>query len=192
MSCFAPNQYPVHLDDEQRQRLEAITRNGHASAKKIRHARVLLLADHNLPGGAWTEPAIAAALGMHRNTVSRIRKRFVLEGEVPALERKARETPPVPPKVDGRVEAHLIALCTGPPPEGRVRWTMALLAGELVRHGLVESISGEAVRVALKKMRSSPGRSRRGASRNGTTPGSSPTWSRSSTSMPRITRRKNR
>jgi len=153
MSDLRPNQYPVHLDDDQRRRLEDIAANGHAPVKKVLHARVLLLADRNRPEGAWTEPAIAEALGLHRNTVSRVRKRFVTEGEAPALDRKVRESPPVPPKVDGRVEAHLIALCTGPPPEGRVRWTMELLAGELVRTGVVESISGEAVRVALKKTR---------------------------------------
>ena len=51
MPCFTPNQYPVRLDDDQRQRLEEITRNGHSPAKKIRHARVLLLADRNRP---WT------------------------------------------------------------------------------------------------------------------------------------------
>lgn len=148
-----PNLYPVHLDPEQRRSLEEITRNGHAPAKKIRHAQVLLMSDRDRPAGKMTGPRIADALGMHLNTVARIRKRFVLEGERPALERKPRMTPPVPAKVDGRVEAHLIALCTGPPPEGRTRWTMELLAGELVRREVVSSISGETVRVALKKTR---------------------------------------
>jgi transposase len=148
-----PNLYPVRLDTEQRQSLEEITRNGHAPVKKVKHAQVLLLSDRDRPGGKWTDPQIAEALGMHINTVARIRKRFVTEGERPALERKPRATPPVPPKIDGRVEAHLIALCTGPPPEGRARWTMELLAGEIVRHELVDSISGEAVRKALKKTR---------------------------------------
>jgi hypothetical protein len=132
--------------------LEEIARNGSAPAKKIRHAQVLLMSDRNRPGGKMTGPEIAAALGMHLNTVARIRKTFSLEGQQPALERKPRQTPPVPAKIDGRVEAHLIAICTGPPPEGRVRWTMQLLAGELVRLGIVESISGETVRVALKKI----------------------------------------
>lgn len=148
-----PNQYPVLLDPQQRESLEGITRNGHAPAKKIRHAQVLLLSDHNRPGGKMTGPEIADVLGMHLNTVARVRKRFFLEGERPALERKPRETPPVPAKVDGRVEAHLIAICTGPPPEGRVRWTTELLAGEIIRRGVVTSISGETVRVALKKIR---------------------------------------
>jgi transposase len=171
-----PNLYSVRLDPEQRQSLHDIATNGRAPVKKVRHAQVLLMSDRDRPGGKMTGPEIAAALEMHLNTVARIRKRFVLEGERPALERKPRETPPVPAKVDGRVEAHLLAICTAPPPEGRVRWTMELLAGELVRHGVVDSISGETVRVALKKTRSSPGKRNLGASRSAITPGSSPTW----------------
>src|SRR5690349_20829959 len=115
MGKYTPNQYPVTLTVEERERLEEITRTGRAPARKIQHARVLLLSDHHRPEGHWTEPQIAEALGMHRNTVSRIRKRFVLQGERPALERKPRQTPPVPPKIDGRVEAHLIAMCCGAP-----------------------------------------------------------------------------
>jgi transposase len=192
MGKYTPDQYPVTLTVEERERLEEITRTGRAPARKIQHARVLLLSDHHRPEGHWTEPQIAEALGMHRNTVSRIRKRFVLQGERPALERKPRQTPPVPPKIDGRVEAHLIAICCGAPPEGRTRWTLQLLAGELQRRGLVTQISGEAVRLALKKTNCSLGASSRGASRNGTRPGSSPRWKRSSTSTSPRTRPKNR
>lgn len=187
-----PNLYPIRLDPEQRRSLEDVARNGHAPVKKVRHAQILLMSDRDRPGGRMTGPEVAAALGMHVNTVARIRKRFVTEGERPALERKPRPAPPVPAKVDGRVEAHLIALCTGPPPEGRACWTMELLAGELVRHEVVTSISGETVRVALKKTPSSPGRSSRGASRSGTTPGLSPTWSGCSTSTPTSTPTKSR
>lgn len=168
----APNKYPVLLSAEQRQRLEDIAANGRAPAKKIRHARVLLLSDHHRPGGHWTELQVAEALGLHRNSVSRIRKRFVLEGELPALERKPRLSPPVPPKVDGRVEAHLVAICCSPPPAGRDRWTLTLLAGELTRRGLVTAVSIETVRRVLKKTSCSPGASSRGASRSATRPAS--------------------
>ena len=153
-----PNLYPVRLTPEQRASLEEITRNGRAPAKKIRYARVLLLSDHDRPESKRTGPEIADALGMHLNTVARVRKRFASQGEQPALERKPRQAPPVAPKIDGHVEAQLIAICCGPPPEGRARWTLNLLAGELTRRKLVVSITGEAVRKALKKTRSSPGR----------------------------------
>lgn len=192
MGLFTPNQFPVRLTPEQRQSLEEITRNGHAPAKKIRHARVLLLGDQGRPEGAWTDPRIADALGMHVNTVARIRKRFAQEGERPALERKPRLTPPVPPKIDGRVEAHLIAICCGPPPDGRTRWTLQLLADELGRRRLVTRVSAEAVRRALKKTNCSPGGSSAGASRSGTRPASSPRWKTSSTCTPPTTRRTSR
>lgn len=179
-----PNRYPVRLTPEQRLSLGDIARNGRAPAKKIRHAQVLLMSDRDRPGGKMTGPEVADALGMHLNTVARIRKRFATEGERPALERRPRATPPVPPKIDGHVEAQLIAICCGPPPEGRARWTLNLLAGELTRRKLVVSITGEAVRKALKKTRSSPGRRSAGASPSGITPGSSPRWKTSSTSTP--------
>jgi transposase len=187
-----PNLYPVRLTPEQRLSLEGVTRNGRATAKKIRHARVLLLSDRDRPEGKRTDPEIAEALGMHVNTVARVRKRFVTEGEQPALERKPRATPPVAPKIDGHVEAQLIAICCGPPPEGRARWTLNLLAGELTRRKLVTSVTGEAVRKVLKKTRSSPGGRNVGASPSGTAPDSWPRWRTSSTSTPPRTRPRSR
>jgi transposase len=169
-----------------------LTRNGHAPAKKIRHAQVLLLSDTQRPGGRLTRDHIAQQLGMHVNTVDRIRKRFVTEGEAPALDRKPRLTPPRPPKIDGRVEAHLIAICCGPAPQGRPRWTLALLAGELKRRGLVTHVCVETVRRTLKKTLCSPGASKAGASPNATGPASSPRWKTSSTCTRPNTRRKNR
>jgi hypothetical protein len=192
MGLFTPNQYAVRLTPDQRQSLDDLTRNGHAPAKKIRHARILLLSDRDRTDGAWPDVRIAAALAMHVNTVARVRKRFVLEGERPALERKPRATPPVPPKIDGRVEAHLIALCCGTPPAGRTRWTLQLLADELGRRRLVTRISAEAVRRALKKTNCNPGGSSAGACPSGTRPGSSPRWRTSSTCTPPPTRPRSR
>ena len=146
-----PNQYPVLLTAKQRERMEDICRNGHSPAKKIRHARVLLLSDRNHERGRRTRQDIADTLGMHINTVDRIRKRFVLEGEEPALNRKRREAPPTPPILDGCAEAHLVAICCSDPPEGRTRWTLELLAQELTERRVVTKISAETVRRALKK-----------------------------------------
>lgn len=146
-----PNLYAVQLTDAQRQRLVALTHNGHAPAKKILHARALLLADRAHVEGRWSDVQIAATLDLHVNSVARLRKRFVLQGEQPALERKSRLTPPVPPKVDGRVEAHLVAICCAPPPAGRQRWTLTLLVNELQRRRVVTHIARETVRQALKK-----------------------------------------
>jgi transposase len=188
MAVSIPNLYPVVLTDEQRDRLTDLTRNGHAPVKKVRHAQVLLLSDGNRPGGRLTRDQIAEQLGMHVNTVDRIRKRFVKEGEAPALNRKPRVTPPIPPKIDGQVEAHLVAICCSRAPEGRTYWTLRMLADELKGRKLVTSVCVETVRKALKKTSCSPGGRGAGASRSGTGPGSSPRWRTSSTSTPRRTR----
>jgi hypothetical protein len=128
----AKRKYAVVLSPKARQRLEAVTRNGHAPAKKILHARVLLMSDANHPAGRYRDKEIATILGLHVNTVARIRTRFVLQGEEPALERKKRASPPTPPKLDGHAEALLVAICCSPPPEGRVRWTLRLLQQEMI------------------------------------------------------------
>jgi len=181
MATSTPHRYPVQLTDEQRERLEAITRNGRSPAKKLRHAQVLLLSDRNRADHGLTRTQISGVLGMHPNTVDRIRKRFVLEGEVPALDRKRRLTPPIQPKLDGEGEAHLVAICCSPAPEGRARWTLRLLAEELVTRRIVTSICAETVRQTLKKTNCSPGASGAGASRSATRHDSSPRWSRCST-----------
>lgn len=192
MSVSTPNLYPVFLNAEQRARLDEITRHGSAPARKVRHAQVLLLSDHNRPGGRKLRSQVSDILGMHVNTVDRIRRRFVQEGETPALNRKVRAAPPTPPKLDGRGEAHLVAICCGQPPEGRARWTLRLLADELKSRRIVTRISVETVRKALKKMSSSPGEKNAGAFPNATGPASSRKWRTFSTCTPRPTPKKNR
>ena len=192
MAISTPNKYLVWLSREQRTRLDAITRNGHASAKKIRHAQILLWSDGHREGGRLSSPKIAERLGMHVNSVDRVRKRFVLEGEEPAINRKQRETPAVEAKIDGRAEAHLIAICCGSPPEGRTRWTLSLLAGELTKRGLVTSVCAETVRKTLKKTNCSLGASSVGVCPSETVPGSSHRWKTFLTSTRRSTAKKSR
>jgi hypothetical protein len=167
-----PNLYQVHLTPEQRARLDDLTRDGHAPAKKIVHARILLLADKGHPEGRYPDSHIAKALGLHINSVARIRKSFCLEGEEPAVNRKPRTTPPVPAKVDGRLEARIVATCCEPAPEGRACWTLSLLVREVTKRGFVTSICRETIRKTLKKTNSSLGGSNVGASRRRTGRGS--------------------
>ena len=174
--------FKVHLSAEQRQRLEVLTRTGQAAAKKILHARILLMADEGHPEGRWHDEQIGRALGVHRNTVGQVRKRFVVAGEAPALRRTPRAQLAVAPKLDGEKEAHLVAICCSPPPQGRVRWTLSLLVSEVTRRGLVASICRETVRQTLKKIALSRGASSATASRSGMGPGLSPRWRTSSTS----------
>ena len=192
MALSIPNQYPVILTVEQRERFQEITRNGQAPAKKIRHAQVLLLSDRNRAEGPLTRDAIAQVLGMHVNSVDRIRKQFVLEGEQPALERKARAEPPIQPILDGHGEAQLIAICCSSAPAGRTRWTMQLLADELMKRRVVTQISAETVRRTLKKTSCSPGASSVGAFPSVTRRDSSPSWRKSSMSMRPSTATKSR
>jgi transposase len=169
----------VRLTDEQRQRLETLTRNGSASAKKIQHARVLLLSDIEHPAGGYRDDQIASILGIHRNTVAQVRTRFALQGEGPALNRKVRATPPRTPKLDGRAEATLVAICCSPPPEGRTRWTLQLLCQEMVARRIVASIGYETIRKTLKKTSCSLGGGSDSVSPSGRRPGSSRRWNKS-------------
>ena len=185
MAVSIPNLYPVTLTPPQRERLDEITRHGRAPARKIRHAQVLLLSDRHRPGGKMTRTQVSEALCMHVNTIDRIRRRFVQDGEVPALDRKPRATPPTPPKLDGRGEAHLVAICCSAAPQGRTRWTLQLLADELVKRRIVTSISTETVRKTLKKTSCSLGARSAGAFPNAMRHASSRRWKTSSTCMKR-------
>jgi hypothetical protein len=154
----------VRLTAEQRERLEGITRNGNSSAKRIMHARVLLMSDQDHPQGRYKDAQIGKHLGVCEKTVARIRSTFVRCGEAVALDRKVRESPPVPPKLDGAAEATLVAICCSPPPAGRARWTLSLLAEELVSRKVVTRICKETVRGvrgALKKNELQPWRVKR-------------------------------
>lgn len=192
MARSTPNQYPVSLTRKQRERLEELTRHGHAPVRKVRHAQVLLLSDHNRPDGQMTRTEVSGVLSMHVNTVDRIRRRFVLEGEAPALNRKVRATPPTPPKFDGRSEAQLVAICCSQAPEGHTRWTLKLLADEVVKRRIVTSVCMETVRKTLKKTNCSLGERSAGASRSGIKLASSRRWKTSTTSTKRSTAKKRR
>jgi transposase len=147
--------FKVTLTAEERQSLQDLIAAGKAAARKLTHARILLKADAAEGGPAWPDHRIADALEVHVATVERVRQRFVEQGFDAALERKHRDKPARPIKLDGRAEARLIALACSPPPVGRAVWTMQLLADKLVELEVVGSISDETVRTTLKKTRSS-------------------------------------
>lgn len=149
----------VLLTPEQRQRLEGVSRNGHSPAKKILHAQILLMCDEGKDANRrWSDEEIAAALNVHRNTVGRIRQRFLKLGEEPALNRRARLTPPIPTILDQHSEAELVALYHSPPPEGKSHWSVRMLAEELKNRGIVSEISRETVRRAIKKFNTNSGK----------------------------------
>jgi transposase len=147
--------YVVTLTDDERAQLERRHKRGQVRARTRARARSLL---HAAEGA--TDEAIAAAVRVGSATVERVRQRFVEGGLDWALRERPR--PGGQRKLDGTQEAFLIATACSTPPDGRPRWTMQLLADELVALLVVESISDETVRRTLKKTFSSPGRSRSG------------------------------
>ena len=141
--------YIVRLSEEERQTCRDVIKKLTGTSQKVRRAQILLKADAG--GPAWTDERIADAFNCRVQTVENIRKRLVTEGFERAFERKKRETPPTPPLLDGKGEAKLISMRLGNPPAGSGKWTLRLLADELVALEVVDSISHETVRKTLKK-----------------------------------------
>jgi hypothetical protein len=156
--------YRVSLTPEERAGLEHLVSVGKAAARKLTHARILLLAD-TTPGGERSDDEIVAALGVGLCSIGRVRKRLVTEGLQRALHPRPQPARPDKIKVKGDVEQKLVQLACSGPPRGRCHWTLQLLADELVVLGLARSLSTETVRQALKKTTSSPGSWRLGACR---------------------------
>lgn len=142
--------YRVTLTADERQELRKLVSTGKAGARKLMRARVLLLADQAEGGPGKADPEIAEAVSCGRATVERVRKQFVEEGLEATLQPKP-STRVYERKIDGRAEAHLIAVACGAPPKGRARWTLRLLGDQMVILGYVESLSHETVRQTLKK-----------------------------------------
>jgi transposase len=150
----------VRLTADQRWALERLVHTGAHPALTTRRARILLKADADGPDG-WTDERIAAALDTTRMTVMRVRQQFAAEGLDATLHRK-RPTGRQYRKLDGKQEAALVALACSPAPDGRARWTMALLAGRLVELRVVDGIDPATVWRTLKKTTSSRGSSSSG------------------------------
>lgn len=153
--------YVVRLTEEERGDLEALVRLGRAHARKLLYARILLKTDVSEGGPAWADERIAEALETSADTVARERRHFFEDGlEVALMTRKPGR--PRRRVMDGRAEAHLVALACSEPPEGRANWTLRLLADRMVELGRVGTVSHETVRRTLKKTLSGPISSRSG------------------------------
>jgi transposase len=148
--------YRVTLLESERAELRKLVSVGKSAAQKLVRARILLLADQAEGGSAQSDPEIVESLGCGRASVERVRKRFVEDGLAAALNPQPSQRV-YERKLDGKAEAHLIALACGAPPEGRSRWTLRLLSDRMVVLEHVESVSYETVRRVLKKTNSSRG-----------------------------------
>lgn len=154
------HKYFVRLTEEERQSLEELIRKGKTQGYRIRHAQILLKLDEISENQNWTYQKIREAFGGTPHTICQIAKRFVMSGLEAALGRKEQENRCR--KVDGNVEAHIIAVACSDPPDGHERWTLQLIANELVRLQVVESLSDTAVLNTLKKTNLSLGRKKNG------------------------------
>jgi Homeodomain-like domain len=140
----------VILSEAERGRLRTLLGRGTAPARTLTHARILLKANQGEAGPGWTDAAIATALEVDPTTVAQVRRRCVTDGVEAALWRKAPEREYLR-KLDGTQEAHLIALACSAPPAGQQRWTLRLLATQLVTLAVVDAVSHETVRQVLKQ-----------------------------------------
>lgn len=141
--------YIVRLCDAERRVCAEVVKKLKGTSQKVRRAQILLKADAD--GPAWTDEKISEAFDCRVQTVENLRKRVVTESFASGLEGKKREKPPTPPLLDGEAEAKVIALRLGRPPAGYGRWTLRLLAEQVVELEIVESISHETIRRTLKK-----------------------------------------
>lgn len=143
--------YIVELTSEERKSLEAVINADRMAAHKRKHAHMLLKGDQGMHGPRWPDKKIAEAFDCHITTVENLRKRFVEHGLDKAMEHGNRGSYRAK-KLDGVAEAHLIATACSSAPEGRNRWTVRLLADEMVSLGIVDSCGKTTVHNTLKKM----------------------------------------
>jgi hypothetical protein len=149
--------YIIKLSQEERDTLKKIITSGRGPARMFARARILLKADQGEHGPSWSDEKISDALDVTVQTIERVRKQLVEEGFDAVLSRRQYTQKVSRKKIDGNVEAHLIALSCSEPPKGYVRWTLRLLADKIVELGYVETISHEAIRQTLKKTNLSRG-----------------------------------
>ena len=141
--------YIVRLTAEEKKELENLVKKGKTQAYRIKHANILLAVDADGPN--WPDHQVAKAYKCHQNTVVNVRQRFVEQGFQAALERKKQQALSRKRIIDGESEARLISIACSKPPEGSAKWTMQMLADELVTLKVVDSVSGQTVWRTLKK-----------------------------------------
>ena len=148
--------YRIKLTAEERAVFGEIIKGKRGKVKiagwKVQRANAMLKCDESEHGPAWPDEKIAEAFATTTRSLENWRKKAVLEGPLSLLERKERMTPPTPPILDGEKEAQLTKIACSEPIHGRSRWTLQMLADQLVTLEVVDSISADTVGRALKKV----------------------------------------
>ncbi len=147
--------YRIKLTEEERASFREVSKGKRGRMKiaawKVQRANAMLMCDESEDGPAWPDERIAQAYGTTTRSLENWRKKAALDGPVSLLERKQRGTPPTLPKLDGEKEAKLVKIACSKPVNGRSKWTLRLLAEQLVILDVVDSISHETVRRGMKK-----------------------------------------
>ena len=151
-----PKKYVVNLSRDERKELRELVQNGKGSAKALTHAHILLKADQTKSQPGWTDETISDAFDVSVATIERVRQSYVRHGLDAAVKRRSRSRERTR-RLDGKQEAHLIALACSEPPTGHDRWTLRLLADRMVKLEYVDELSYQTVRRTLKKTNSSRG-----------------------------------
>ena len=141
----------INLSKDEREFMEQLSRKQNAAALKVKKAKAILAMDCGDYGPGKTDLEASHDCGLTTRSLENLRQRVCEVGPEQALERKPRTTPPVSPKITGEVEARMIQIACSQPPEGRSSWTMQLIADQLIELNLLESISGETVRLTLNR-----------------------------------------
>ena len=144
--------YVIELSDQDKEYLLDIVTKGTSPARMILRANILLCSDKNTDK-YMTVAEIASIYHISATTVQNVRTSYVNKGLDATLNRKKRETPPVPPKVTGETEAHIIALACSEPPEGYSKWSLRLLADKCIELNYLDSVSHMTISRLLKKMK---------------------------------------
>jgi hypothetical protein len=170
MRRVSVKKYRIKLSPDERIALEEVRDKGSHKASKFKRALVFLLADEGEGAPSKKDTEIAQSTGLTTVSIERLRKRCCEIGPLGALDPKPRDTPPRKIKITGEVEAHITQLACSEPPEGRVRWTLHLLAQRLVEIEVIDSISHNSVGLVLKKANLNHGVKNAGVSRRKKTP----------------------
>ena len=137
-------QYKIELSQEARSQLTRLTRQGTEKVRKVKRAKILLLADEGKK-----DKEIAERVEVSVGTVERIRKRYAQQGLEAAISEKPRSGRPM--GISAQTRAKVTALACTKAPEGRSKWTLRLLADKVVELEYIDSISYQSVRNILKK-----------------------------------------
>lgn len=147
--------YRIKLTEEERDTFSQVAKGKRGKLSiavwKVQRASAMLQCDESEHGPAWPDEKIAEAFGTTTRSMENWRKQAAERGPLSLLERKQRVTPPTQPILDGQKEAQLTKIACSTPPAGRSRWTLQLLADELVALEIVDAISADTVGRVQKK-----------------------------------------